>query len=122
MENPNISFISTLSSHVNAKKKESIKLEEHIIVQQYNLEKINLQINKSQVLRDYVINEEQYTMEGYDWYHGLKNALKENYNIPIEDVHKFAGIINEFRNRGYDVTYILRILGDIIVKTGNKSS
>ncbi len=77
MENPNISFITTLSSHVNAKKKESIKLEEHIKIQQYNLEKINLQINKSQELRDYVINEEQYIMEMYDWYHGLKNALKE---------------------------------------------
>ena len=30
MENPNISFITTLSSHVNAKKKESIKCSRNI--------------------------------------------------------------------------------------------
>ena len=52
-------------------------------------------------------------MEVYDWYHGLKNALKENYNIPIEDVHKFARVINEFRNNGYDITYILREFWEI---------
>jgi hypothetical protein len=55
-----------------------------------------------------VIDEEQSIMEVYNWYHELKNALMKDYNIPIEDVHKFARVIHEFSKRGYDAIYILK--------------
>ncbi len=46
-------------------------------------------------------------MEVYNWYHKLKNSM-ENYNIPIDVVHKFARAIYEFGKSGYDVIHILK--------------
>jgi len=108
IENPNFSFISKLSSHINTKKKKCMEFEERIKGQQNKLEQLNLQIDRSQALRNYVIDEEQSIMEVYNWYHELKNALMNDYNIPIEDVHKFARVIHEFSKSGYDAIYILK--------------
>lgn len=108
IENPNFSFISKLSSHINTKKKEFMVLEERIKGQQNKLEQLNLQIDNSQALRNHVIDEEQSIMEVYNWYYELKNALMKNYNIPIEDVHKFARVIHEFSKSGYDTIRILK--------------
>ena len=85
-----------------------MKVEEHTKVLQNKLDKLRSQINKSQALRDYVVNEEQSIMEVYNWYHKLKNSLMDNYSIPIDDVYKFAKVIYEFSNSGYDVIYILK--------------
>ena len=65
-EHLNISFISKISSHINTKKKECIKLEERTKVLQNTLDKLRSQINRTQALRDCVINEEQSIMEVYD--------------------------------------------------------
>lgn len=108
IKNPNFSFISKLSSHINTKKKESMELEERIKGQQNKLEQLNLQIDRSQTLRNHVIDEEQSIMEVYNWYYELKNELMKNYNIPIEDVHKFARVIHEFSKSEYDAIYILK--------------
>jgi len=47
-------------------------------------------------------------MEVYDWYHKLKEELMDNYNISIDDVHKFARVIYEFSKSVYDATHILK--------------
>lgn len=38
----------------------------------------------------------------------MKEELKSNYNISIDDIHKFARVIYEFSKSGYDATYILK--------------
>ena len=85
-----------------------MKVEERTKVLQNTHDKLMSQINRSQALRDYVVNEEQSIMEVYNWYHKLKNSLMDNYSISIDDVYKFAKVIYEFSNRGYDVIYILK--------------
>ena len=110
IEHLNTSFISKTSSYLNTKKKECIKLEERTKMLQNTHDKLRLQINRSKELRDYVINEEQSIMEVYNWYHKLKEELMENYNISIDDVHKFARVIYEFSKSGYDpIPYLKRI-------------
>ena len=110
IEHLNTSFISKTSSYLNTKKKECIKLEERTKMLQNTHDKLRLQINRSKELRDYVINEEQSIMEVYNWYHKLKEELMENYNISIDDVHKFARVTYEFSKSGYDpIPYLKRI-------------
>ena len=38
----------------------------------------------------------------------MKDSLKNNYNISIDDIYKFARVIYEFSKSGYDATYILK--------------
>ena len=110
IEHLNTSFISKTSSYLNTKKKECIKLEERTKMLQNTHDKLRLQINRSKELKDYVVNEEQSIMEVYNWYHKLKEELMENYNIPIDDVHKFARVTYEFSKSGYDpIPYLKRI-------------
>jgi hypothetical protein len=106
----NMSFISKISSYINTKKKECVKLEGRIKMLQNTEDKLRSQINKSQVLRDHLVNEEEPAiMEMYNWCHKLKNSLMENYNISIDDaVHEFARVIHEFSKSGYDSNYILK--------------
>lgn len=55
----------------------------------------------------YLNKEEQTAMHFLGWYYRLKNELGDKYGIPIDNIQKFARVINEIDGLGHDANFIL---------------
>ncbi len=53
------------------------------------------------------IKKESHIMHYLEWYYKLKQELWDRYSIRIEEISRFAKVINEFKNHNYDVYEII---------------
>ncbi len=55
-----------------------------------------------------LIKKESHAMHYLEWFYKLKQELWDNYAIRIEDIERFAKVINDFKNHNYDPYEIIK--------------
>ena len=97
-----IPFISQVSNFIAQKKKECdiIKASKIKLAKQVN--RLTIQKNQTKDNLDKIIQKENYIIHYLNWFYKLKKELCDSYSIKIEDISKFAKVINDFKNHGYD--------------------
>jgi hypothetical protein len=68
---------------------------------------LKLEQSDRQFLRDQALQDERMTATGLRWYSDFKAELRK-YDIPVDDISKFAKAVNGIRQYGYDVGKVIR--------------
>jgi hypothetical protein len=75
------------------------------------IEILNLQKSDRQFLRDQALQDERITAAELKWYSDLKAELRK-YDIPVDDIPKFAKAVNGIKQYGYDVGKVISEFSD----------
>jgi cell division protein FtsB len=89
------------------KADEKQKLEQEIKNLEWKIGMLKLEQSDRQFLRDQALQDERMTAADLKWYSNLKAELRK-YDIPVDDISKFAKAVNGIRQYGYDVGKVIR--------------
>jgi cell division protein FtsB len=102
---------SQIRNYVKQKADEKEKLEQEIKKLEWKIEMLTLEQSDRQFLRDQALQDERMTAADLKWYSNLKAELGK-YDIPVDDISKFAKAVNGIRELGYDVGKVIREFSD----------
>ncbi len=104
--------LSKIPNYIMQKADEKNKLEDEI--EKLNVQKETLWVEKrnAESLRDTTLEQQQMTISQLKWYSQLK-AEFERYSIPVEDISKFAKIVSNLKEYGYDVGKVIEEYSDL---------
>jgi hypothetical protein len=102
---------SQIRNYVKQKADEKEKLEQEIKKLEWKIEMLTLEQSDRQFLRDQALQDERMTATDLKWYSNLKAELRK-YDIPVDDISKFAKAVNGIRELGYDVGKVIREFSD----------
>src|SRR3954464_567906 len=106
----NIPF-SQIPNYIKQKTEEKEKLEKDIKKLKAQKEILNLQKSYSESVRDQALQDERITATELKWYSDLRAELRK-YDIPVDDIPKFAKAVNGIRQYGYDVGKVIGEFSD----------
>ena len=98
---------SQIPNYLKQKADEKEKLEQEIKNLEWKIEMLTLEQSDRQFLRDQALQDERMTAADLKWYSNLKAELRK-YDIPVDDISKFAKAVNGIRKYGYDVGNVIR--------------
>jgi hypothetical protein len=102
-------FVSQVSGYINQKKKECSQLERHKANLTNDIKGLELQKNVVIDNINKVTWKEKLAMSYLDLFNRLKKEIYDRHNIKIEeDVERFAQVISDFKNHGYDAIEIIK--------------
>jgi hypothetical protein len=102
---------SQIRNYVKQKADEKEKLEQEIKKLEWKIEMLTLEQSDRQFLRDQAFQDEKMTAADLRWYSNLKAELGK-YDIPVDDISKFAKAVSGIRELGYDVGKVIREFSD----------
>jgi cell division protein FtsB len=97
---------SQIPNYVKQKADEKEKLEQEIKNLEWKIGMLTLEQSDRQFLRDQALQDERMTAADLKWYSNLKAELRK-YDIPVDDISKFAKAVNGIRQYGYDVGKVI---------------
>jgi len=98
---------SQIPNYLKQKTGEKEKLEQEIKNLEWKIGMLTLEQSDRQFLRDQALQDERMTAADLKWYSNLKAELRK-YDIPVDDISKFAKAVNGIRQYGYDVGKVIR--------------
>jgi len=96
---------SQVPNYVKQKADEKEKLEQETKNLEWKIGMLKLEQSDRQFLRDQALQDERMTAADLKWYSNLKAELRK-YDIPVDDISKFAKAVNGLREYGYDVNKV----------------
>ena len=103
-----IPFISQVSDFIAERKKECIELKKYKAHLESQTKRLELQINQINDNLGKTIKKERHVMHYLGWFYKLKQELWNRYAIRIEEIPRFAKVINDFKNHNYDPYEIIK--------------
>jgi hypothetical protein len=103
-----IPFISQVSDFIAQRKKECIELKKYKTYLESETKGLERQINQMNDSLGKTIKKEWRVMHYLGWFYKLKQELWSRYDIRVEEIHRFAKVINDFKNHNYDPYEIIR--------------
>src|SRR5919198_4322640 len=108
----NIVPLSQISEFIQQKADENKRLEEEIQTLKSQIKILNEEKSNSEHRSESALHKEHMTAEELKSYSDLKQELGR-YGVPIYDVPKFAKVIREISQKGYDVDKIIQEFSDL---------
>ena len=104
-----IPFISQLSFHIDQKKKECANLESYKKRLKEDIQKLEIQKNKSIYSLSQIKQEEKDVLSYLPFFHNLeRELLRNNHDINIkDDILSFSQVIDDFKGHGYKAHEII---------------
>jgi hypothetical protein len=103
-----IPFISQVSDFIAQRKKECIELKKYKTHLESQTKRLELQINRLKDNLGKTIKKESRVMHYLDWFYELKQELWNRYDIRIEEITRFAKVINDFGNHNFNPYEIIK--------------
>ncbi len=103
-----IPFISQVSGFIAQRKRECIELKKYKTHLESETKRAQAQRNHVNENLAKTIKKESHAMHYFEWFYKLKQELWDNYAIRIEDIERFAKVINDFKNHNYDPYEIIK--------------
>jgi hypothetical protein len=97
---------SQIPNRIKQKADEKQKLGEEIKKLKAQKEILNLQKSYSESVRDQALHDERMTATELKSFSDIKAELRK-YDIPVDDISKFAKAVNGIRQYGYDVGKVI---------------
>jgi hypothetical protein len=88
------------------------KLDQEIEKLAVQTETLQQEKSDAESLRDMALKEERMTSSGLKWYYDIRAELRK-YSIPVDDISKFAKIVDNIAGYGYDVDKIIKEFSDL---------
>jgi DNA repair exonuclease SbcCD ATPase subunit len=104
--------LSKIPDYVKEKTTEKRKLEEEIEMLKAQIETLQQQKEDAQSLRDIALQDEGMISSELRTYISLRKELR-NYGIPVDDISKFAKLVNNIKEYGYDVGKVIQEFADL---------
>src|SRR5947209_1967015 len=104
--------LSKIPNYIRQKADEKNKLEDDIERLKVQKETLRVEKRDAESLRDTALEQQQMTVSELDWYSQLKDEFNR-YTIPVEDISKFAKIVSNLREYGYDVGMVIEEYSDL---------
>jgi hypothetical protein len=104
-----IPFISQVSGFIAQGKIENSKIKKYYAYIQNKTKKAKLQDKLANQNLAKTIKKERHVMHYLDWFYKLKQELWDRHGIRIEEIPKFAKVINDFKNHNYDPYEIIKV-------------
>ena len=98
--------LSKIPDYIKEKTNEKAKLEDKIEDLEVYIEVLQEQKKDAESLRDKALQDERMTTSELKWYTDLKAELGK-YGIPIDDISKFAKLVNNLKQSEYNTEKIL---------------
>ena len=103
-----IPFISQLSFHIDQKKNECANLESYKKRLKEDIQKLEIQKNKSIYSLSQIKQEEKDALAYLPFFHHLESKLKQYHDINIkDDILSFSQVIDDFKGHGYNAYEII---------------
>ena len=103
-----IPFISQLSFHIDQKKNECANLESYKKGLKEDIQKLDIQKNKSISSLSQIKQEEKEVLSYLSFFHSLEIELKKNHDINLkDDILSFSQVIGDFKGHGYKAHEII---------------
>ncbi len=103
-----IPFISQLSFHIDQKKNECANLESYKKRLKEDIQKLEIQKNKSISSLSQIKQEEKDALAYLPFFHHLESKLKQYHDINIkDDILSFSQVIDDFKGHGYNAYEII---------------
>src|SRR5919198_1840554 len=112
--------LSQISEFIQQKADENKRLEEEIQTLKSQIKILNEEKSNSEHRSESALHKEHMTAEELKSYSDLKQELGR-YGVPIYDVPKFAKVIREISQKGYDVGQVIEEYSDIDSARNNYS-
>ncbi|MDQ6865692.1 MAG: hypothetical protein M3044_17925, partial [Thermoproteota archaeon] len=104
--------LSKIPDFIKEKTNEKIELEQEIEKLRWQIETLQQQKSDAESLRNMAQQQERITSSELKWYSDLRAELRR-YGIPIDDIPKFAKIIDNIGELGYDAGKVIREFSDL---------
>jgi hypothetical protein len=103
---------SKISDYVKEKTNEKVKLEEKIEDLEVLIENFQEEASDALSRRDKALQDEKMTGSELKWYTILREELGK-YGLPIDDTLKFAKVVNNIRDYGYDAGRVIKEFSEL---------
>ena len=104
--------LSKIPDFIKEKTDEKIELEQEIEKLRWQIETLQQQKSDAESLRDMALQEERITSSELKWYSDLRAELRK-YEIPVDDISKFAKLVDNIREYGYDAGKVIKEFSDL---------
>src|SRR5262249_17803439 len=104
--------LPNMADYIEEKTNQKKKLEEEIGKLKSQKEILMEEKRDVESSRDTTLQQARMTTSELNWYHDLKAELKK-YSIPIDDISKFAKIVQNLRGYGYDGEKVLEEFAEL---------
>jgi hypothetical protein len=94
-----------IPDYIKQKTNEKIKLDQEV-------ENLKVEADALRKLRDAALEDKRMTTSELRWHTDLKEELRK-YGIPIDDTSKFAKVVNNIREYGYDAGRVIKEFSDL---------
>ena len=103
-----IPFVSQVSNFIAQRKKECSEIKNYKSNLEDETKRLERQINQMNDNLGKTIKKERHVMHYLVWFYKLKQELWNRYSIRVEEIPRFAKVINDFKNHDYDPYEIIR--------------
>ena len=104
--------LSRIPDYVKEKTCEKRKAEEEIEKLKPQIEKLQQQKENSESLRDIALQNGRITSSELKYYTSLREEFRK-HRIPVDDISKFAKLVNNIREYGYDAGEVMKEFADL---------
>jgi hypothetical protein len=100
---------SQIPDHISEKIEEKKRLEQEIEKLRNQLETLQNQKSEAENRSKVALDNHKITEDKLQWYTGIKNELEHTYGLPVDDISKFAFMVNDVKQHfGYDAQKVIK--------------
>ncbi len=104
--------LSKIPDFIKEKTDHKIELEQEIEKLTWQIETLQQQKSDAESLRNMALQEQRITGSELKWYSDLRAELRK-YVIPVDDISKFAKLVDNIREYGYDAGKVINEFSDL---------
>ena len=104
--------LSKIPDFIKEKTDEKIELEQEIEKLRWQIETLQQQKSDAESLRDMALQQERFTKSELKWHSDLRAELR-SYEIPIDDIPKFAKLVDNIAKYDYDAGKVIKEFSDL---------
>ena len=104
--------LSKIPDFIKEKTDDKIELEQEIEKLKWQIETLQQQKSDAESFRNMALQEERITSIELKWYSDLRAELRK-YLIPVDDISKFAKIVDNIGEYGYDAGKVIKEFSDL---------
>jgi hypothetical protein len=114
--------ISKINDYLSEKTEQKIELEKQVENLSQQIQQLDSERSAIVKLRDQALQQQEMSASDLQWYSDLRSELATKYGIPVEDIFKFAKLVNGIKEYGYDVDKVANEFSNLeflVIKRNN---
>jgi cell division protein FtsB len=104
--------LSKIPDFIKEKTDDKIELDQEIEKLRWQIKTLQQQKSDAESFRNMALQEQRITGSELKWYSDLRAELRK-YLIPVDDISKFAKIVDNIREYGYDAGKVIKEFSDL---------